>query len=55
MDSNRVRGKKNQRSIIENNIDEIWKELQGRILWRKKIYPPKKYKHISEIHQKWPV
>lgn len=55
MDSNRVRQKKIQRSNIENNIDGIWKRLQRKILWRKKIYPPKNYKHISEIHHKWPV
>ena len=38
MDSNRVRQKKKiQRSNIENNIDGIWKRLQRKILWRKKI------------------
>ena len=58
MDSNWVRQKKKkkiQRSNIENNIDGIWKRLQRKILWRKKIYPPKKYKHTSEIQHKWPV
>ena len=55
MDSYRVRQKKIQRSNIENNIDGIQKRLQRKILWRKKIYPPKNYKHISEIHRKWPV
>ena len=58
MDSNRVRQKKKnkiQRSNIENNIDGIWKRLQRKISWRKKIYPPKNYKRISELHHKWPV